>query len=81
MHPQTVYAKTSKGVLEIKNKTVKQYFESEELQETLYEDGLEFRTDYPVIDETIADIFKKPSSVIDLLVRAKGEEDLKAIVL
>jgi hypothetical protein len=23
MHPQTVYAKTSKGVLEIKNKTVK----------------------------------------------------------
>lgn len=63
-----------------KNKTVKQYFESEELQEKLYEDGLEFRTDYPIIEDTISDRFKKPSSVMDLLERAKAEEDLKALV-
>lgn len=63
-----------------KNKTVKQYFESDELQEKLYEDGLEFRTDYPIIDDTISDRFKKPSSIMDLLERAKAEEDLKALV-
>ncbi len=63
-----------------KNKTVTQYFESDELQETLYEDGLEFRTDYPIIEDDISDRFKKPSSIIDLLERAKAEEDLKALV-
>ena len=61
-----------------KNRTVAQYFESDELQETLYEDGLAFRTEYPIIDDDISDRFKKPSSIIDLLERAKAEEDLKA---
>jgi uncharacterized membrane protein YkvA (DUF1232 family) len=61
-----------------KNKTVKQHFESEDLQEVLYEDGLEFRTEYPVSEDDIHDRFKKPSSVIDLLRRAKGHEDIKA---
>ena len=60
-----------------KNKSVSQYFESEELQETLYEDGLEFRTEYPVSEDDISDRFKKPSSVIDLLRRAKDQEDQK----
>lgn len=62
-----------------KNKTVKQHFESEELQEVLYEDGLEFRTDYPVSEDDIYDRFKKPSSVLKLLRQAKGQEDIKAI--
>lgn len=61
-----------------KNKTVQQYFESDELQEELYEDGLEFRTEYPINEDDISDRFKKPSSVIDLLQRAKDDEDLKA---
>ncbi len=61
-----------------KNKSVKQYFESDELQEELYEDGLEFRTEYPISEDDIADRFKKPSSIIDLLQRAKNDEDLKA---
>ncbi|MBL4632775.1 MAG: hypothetical protein JKY56_02825 [Kofleriaceae bacterium] len=60
-----------------KNKTVKNHFESDELQETLYEDGLEFRTEYPVVEETIADRFKKVSSVLDLLQRVKDDEDRK----
>ena len=60
-----------------KNKRVKQYFENEELQEELYEAGLEFRTEYPIIEDDIADRFKKPSSIIDLLQRAKSDEDLK----
>ncbi len=61
-----------------KNKTVKQHFESDELQEVLYEDGLEFRTEYPVSEVDIFDKFKKPTSVVDLLRRAKGQEDIKA---
>ncbi len=61
-----------------KNKSVKQHFESEELQEVLYEDGLEFRTEYPISEDDIYDKFKKPTSVIDLLSRAKGQEDIKA---
>lgn len=61
-----------------KNKSVKQHFESEDLQEVLYEDGLEFRTEYPISEDDIHDRFKKPSSVIDLLRRAKGQEDIKA---
>ncbi len=60
-----------------KNKTVKNHFESDELQETLYEDGLEFRTEYPVVEETIADRFKKVSSILDLLQRVKDDEDRK----
>jgi len=60
-----------------KNKTVKHHFESDELQETLYEDGLEFRTEYPVVEETISDRFKKVSSVLDLLQRVKDDEDRK----
>lgn len=60
-----------------KNKTVAQHFDSEELQETLYEDGLEFRTEYPVIEDTISDRFKKPSSILDLLQRVKDDEDRK----
>jgi hypothetical protein len=62
-----------------KNKTVKQHFESDELQEVLYEDGLEFRTDYPVSEDDIYDRFKKPSSVIKLLRQAKSQEDIKAV--
>lgn len=61
-----------------RNKSVKQYFESDDLQEELYEDGLEFRTEYPISEDDIADRFKKPSSVIDLLQRAKVEEDKKS---
>jgi hypothetical protein len=61
-----------------KNKTVKQHFESEELLEVLYEDGLEFRTEYPISEDDIYDRFKKPSSIIDLLRRAKSQEDIKA---
>lgn len=61
-----------------KNKSVKQHFESEDLQEVLYEDGLEFRTEYPISEDDIYDRFKKPDSVIDLLRRAKGHEDIKA---
>ena len=63
-----------------KNKRVKQYFESEELQEELYDAGLEFRTEYPIIEDDIADRFKKPSSITDLLRRAKDDEELKAAV-
>ena len=61
-----------------KNRSVKQHFESDDLQEVLYEDGLEFRTEYPVSENDIYDRFKKSSSVLDLLRRAKADEDIKA---
>ncbi len=60
-----------------KNKSVQNHFESDELQETLYEDGLEFRTEYPVIEDDIADKFKKVSSILNLLQRVKDDEDRK----
>ena len=60
-----------------KNKSVSQYFENEDMQEELFQDGLEFRTEYPVNDDDIADRFKKPSSVLDLIAKAKQDEELK----
>lgn len=60
-----------------KSKKVKQYFDDEELSETLYEDGLGFRTEYPVNEDDLHDRFKKASTILEVLQRVKDSESKK----
>ncbi len=57
-----------------KGKKIKAWIEDDEAREELYEDGLGFRTDYPVDDKIIGDKLKKASTVTDVLRRRKAEE-------
>lgn len=57
-----------------KGKKLALYLDNDEARETLYEDGLAFRTDYPVDDKIIGDKLKKASTVIDVMRRRKAEE-------
>lgn len=59
---------------EYKGKKVAKYLDDEELRETLFDDGLVFRTDYPVDEKTIADKLKKASTVTEVMKRRKTEE-------
>jgi len=53
--------------LEYKGKKVAQYLDDDDASELLYEDGLEFQTEYEVDDDVVADRLKKCSTVIDAL--------------
>lgn len=64
--------------VEYKGKKVPKYLDDDELVELLYEDGLGFRTEYPVDEETLADRFKKAKTIIEVIDRRKKEEDRKA---
>jgi uncharacterized membrane protein YkvA (DUF1232 family) len=57
-----------------KGKKIKPFLEDDEARETLYEDGLGFRTDYPLDDKTINDKLKRASTVIDVMRKRKAEE-------
>jgi len=57
-----------------KGKKVKTYLDDDEAREELYEDGLGFRTDYPVDDKIINDKLKKASTVCDVMRRRRAEE-------
>ena len=63
--------------LEYKGKKVSAFLDDEEAVAFLYEDGLAFRTEYDVHEDSLADSFKKASSVIALMQRRKDEEDRK----
>jgi uncharacterized membrane protein YkvA (DUF1232 family) len=60
--------------LDYKGKKVVKYLDDEEAREQLFDDGLVFRTDYPVDEKTIADKLKKASTVTDAMKRRKQEE-------
>lgn len=60
--------------LDYKGKKALKYLDDTELRETLYDDHLVFRTDYPVDDSTIGDKLKKASTVLDVMKRKKAEE-------
>ncbi len=60
---------------EYKGKKVAQFIDDDEASEFLYEEGLGFRTEYPVDEETLADKLKKASTVIDVIQRRKDDED------
>jgi hypothetical protein len=62
------------GTTEYKGKKIAVYLDSDEAREQLFDDGLVFRTDYPVDEKTIADKLKKAATVVDVMKRRKAEE-------
>lgn len=59
---------------EYKGKKISKFLDDEEAREQLFDDGLVFRTDYPVDEKTIADKLKKASTVTEVMKRRKAEE-------
>jgi uncharacterized membrane protein YkvA (DUF1232 family) len=65
------------GVLpafEYKGKKVAKFLDNDEAREQLFDDGLVFRTDYPIDEKTIADKLKKASTITDVMKRRRAEE-------
>ncbi len=60
--------------LDYKGKKVTKYLDDETAREQLFDDGLVFRTDYPVDEKTITDKLKKASTITDVMKRRKDEE-------
>ncbi len=60
--------------IDYKGKKAPKFLDDEEAREQLYEDGLVFRTDYPVDEKTISDKLKKAQTVIEAMKRRKAEE-------
>jgi uncharacterized membrane protein YkvA (DUF1232 family) len=57
-----------------KGKKLAVYLDDDEAREQLFDDGLVFRTDYPVDEKTIGDKLKKAATILDALKRRKAEE-------
>ena len=57
-----------------KGKKLALYLDNDEAREELYEDGLGFRTDYPVDDKIIGDKLKKATTVTDVMRKRRAEE-------
>lgn len=62
------------ATIEYKGKKIAKYLDDDEARGQLFDDGLVFRTDYPVDEKTIADKLKKASTVTDVMRRRKTEE-------
>jgi uncharacterized membrane protein YkvA (DUF1232 family) len=60
--------------LDYKGMKVAKYLDDEEAREQLFDDGLVFRTDYPVDEKTIGDKLKKASTVTEVMKRRQAEE-------
>jgi uncharacterized membrane protein YkvA (DUF1232 family) len=60
--------------IDYKGKKITKYLDDETARETLFDDGLVFRTDYPVDEKTIADKLKKASTVVEAMRRRQTEE-------
>ncbi len=60
--------------IEYKGKKITKYLDDEAAREQLFDDGLVFRTDYPVDEKTIADKLKKATTVTEVMKRRKTEE-------
>lgn len=57
-----------------KGKKIATYLDNEEAREELFDDGLVFRTDYPVDEKTIGDKLKKAGTIIDVMRRRRADE-------
>ncbi|MEO9156711.1 MAG: hypothetical protein ABI591_13970 [Kofleriaceae bacterium] len=57
-----------------KGKKLAIYLDNEEAREALVDDGLVFRTDYPVDEKTIGDKLKRSATIIETMKRARAEE-------
>ena len=60
--------------LDYKGKKIATYLDNDANRETLFDDGVVFRTDYPVDETTIGDKLKKAATILDALKRRKAEE-------
>lgn len=60
--------------IEYKGRKVPAYLDNDEAREQLFDDGLVFRTDYPVDEKTIGDKLKKASTIVDVMKRRKQDE-------
>ncbi len=60
--------------LDYKGKKITKYLDNEEAREQLFDDGLVFRTDYPVDEKTITDKLKKAATILDVMKRRRQEE-------
>ena len=60
--------------IDYKGKKVPAYLDNDEAREQLFDDGLVFRTDYPVDEKTIGDKLKKAATVLDTMKRRKADE-------
>jgi uncharacterized membrane protein YkvA (DUF1232 family) len=65
---------TTLTTIEYKGKKIPKYIDDDEAREQLFEDGLVFRTDYPVDEKTITDKLKKATTITDGLKRRQAEE-------
>ncbi len=61
--------------LEYKSKKVPVYLDDDEASEFLYEEGLGFRTEYPVDGETVGDKLKRGGKILEMIRRRKDEEE------
>jgi uncharacterized membrane protein YkvA (DUF1232 family) len=59
---------------EYKTRKVPAYLDNNEAREQLFDDGLVFRTDYPVDEKTIGDKLKRAATIVDVMKRRKAEE-------
>jgi uncharacterized membrane protein YkvA (DUF1232 family) len=57
-----------------KGKKLATYLDDDEAREQLFDDGLVFRTDYPVDEKTIGDKLKKAQTVVEVVRRHKADE-------
>lgn len=62
------------ATIEYKGKKIAKYLDDDEAREQLFDDGLVFRTDYPVDEKTIGDKLKKATTIVDVMKRRKAEE-------
>src|SRR5262249_34125321 len=60
--------------IEYKGKKLSVYLDDDEAREQLFDDGLVFRTDYPVDEKTIADKLKKATTITEVMKRRQAEE-------
>jgi uncharacterized membrane protein YkvA (DUF1232 family) len=60
--------------IEYKGKKVPAYLDNDEAREQLFDDGLVFRTDYPVDETTIGDKLKKAATIVEVMKRRKADE-------
>jgi uncharacterized membrane protein YkvA (DUF1232 family) len=60
--------------IEYKGKKITKYLDDDEAREQLFEDGLVFRTDYPVDEKTITDKLKKATTITEVMKRRQAEE-------
>ncbi len=60
--------------IDYKGKKIAKLLENETTREQFYDDGLVFRTDYPVDEKTITDKLKKSATILDVMTRRRQEE-------